>query len=103
MTPDYSILYKRIGIRRIQQLVSPVSHSSDMFILPKSSTLHFVNSDPSIKFPDSNDKLFANFTKKINVVMVDTLVSLNGGVRSLNRLAKIYYRRWFSITYCSCM
>lgn len=63
----YSDFYKRYGIRKISQLLSPPLPKMELLQLPKESVLHFLSDNPLVVGPNSDEYLFREITRPIMV------------------------------------
>jgi hypothetical protein len=61
----YEYFYRKYGIRRSEQLITPPLPLLDLLELPKQSILHYVTTSPIDTGPAADDFMFRNITKPI--------------------------------------
>jgi len=94
MLLEYSVYYKKFGIRRLGQLFNPPINTLDQLHLSRESTYHYVSHDVDVVMPDANSSLFSGYGKKVWVSHVSTLTSTEGAPKPLNKLVKALFRDW---------
>lgn len=64
---EYSFFFRKHGIRKPDQLVSPILSNLDVLDFPKKSIFHFTSEDPTLIGPDENEFLFRRISKVISL------------------------------------
>jgi hypothetical protein len=93
----YDNFYRKFGIRRADQLLTPPLPAMDQLSLPKRSLLHFVTTSPLEGGPPSDDFMFREIVKPIQMQHVLEVGDTKGNPRLLsfqleNELRKYHIR-----------
>jgi hypothetical protein len=81
MLLQYAIFYKQYGVRRAQQLVSPLVYGMDMLHFSRNALFHYVSYDGAMLDPDINNIYLTNYNKRITIEYMLSLSSLEGNPR----------------------
>lgn len=83
MIANYSIFYRKYGVRIIQHVAKPIMTDLKFLELPQESIYHYLSYDGVEDGPPSDDYLFRNIKKPILVSHVTDLVVKEGAPRKL--------------------
>lgn len=75
--------YRRFGLRRIDQLISPVKAPLDTLQLPRMSIYHYIPDGPTDMGPASNELVFRNVKKAVGLQFISQPESFLGNPRLL--------------------
>ena len=77
------MFFRRFGVRRPEQLISPVVHTLDKFEFPRNSLWNYNQYDDVAIGPDSNEYFLRNITKRVAVQHFTELTSFIGNPRRM--------------------
>ncbi len=80
---EYSLFYRRRGVRLMSQIAEPTMHPIETLDLPLASVLHYLDVQGQTTGPQSDDYLFRHLKKPIYVNHVTNLTSELGNPRKI--------------------
>ncbi len=81
MLLQFPLFYKNYGVRRPQQMLSPLVFTMDMLHFPRNALYHFITHDPDVVDPDSNNVYLSAYRKRIMIDFVTVLSEPEGNPR----------------------
>lgn len=90
----YEFYYRRFGVRKLPQLISPPIWPIDHIQLPRSAIYHVYSHDPDKILPDTNDPIYRFYNKKIAITHLSELTSNEGNPKHISKPVKSYYQKW---------